>query len=127
MGQGPKPAKGKAKPAVARKSPTDEGSRVCDLEKRLAEALQRETEWLKREAEAQAQQIATAEILRVISRSPTDIQSVFETLLQRAVRLCAAGYAARRRKRRTGAAAAGYVASASEISQRTVPGTALTC
>jgi len=94
MGQGPKPAKGKAKPAVARKSPTDEGSRVRDLEKRLAEALQRETEWLKREAEAQAQQIATAEILRVISRSPTDIQSVFKTLLQRAVRLCAAGYAA---------------------------------
>src|SRR5262245_56825178 len=95
MRRGPKPTKSReAKPSVARKSPKDADSRVRDLEKRLAEALQRETEWLKREAEAQAQQIATAEILRVISRSSTDIQSVFETLLQRAVRLCAAGYAA---------------------------------
>jgi two-component system NtrC family sensor kinase len=39
-------------------------------------------------------QTATAEILRVISQSPTDIQPVFEILLQRAVRLCAAEYAA---------------------------------
>lgn len=39
-----------------------EGSRVGDLEKRLAEAL-------KREAQAQQQQTATAEILRVISSS----------------------------------------------------------
>jgi signal transduction histidine kinase len=88
MRRGPKPAKSKeAKPPVVRKSPNDEGARVRDLEKELAEAF-------KREAEAREQQSATAEILRVISQSPTDIQSVFETLLQRAVRLCAAGYAA---------------------------------
>jgi hypothetical protein len=35
MGRGPKPPKGKAKPAVARKLPKDEGARVRDLEKRL--------------------------------------------------------------------------------------------
>ena len=48
MRRGPKPAKSKeAKPPVARKSPKDDGSRVRDLEKRLAEALKREAEALQ--------------------------------------------------------------------------------
>src|SRR4029453_16206346 len=94
-------AKVDAKPPVSRRSRKSEGSSVHDLEKRLAEALRREAEALgregdalRREEQAQEQQTATAEILRVISQSPTDIQSVFETLLQRAVRLGAAGHAA---------------------------------
>src|SRR5262249_30251270 len=103
MGRDPKPAKSKeAKPPVGRKSPKDDGARVRDLEKRLEEALKGEAEASKREAEAlgqlqardrelieaQEQQAARAEILRVISSSRTDVQRFFDAIASSASRLC---------------------------------------
>jgi GAF domain-containing protein/DNA-binding response OmpR family regulator len=44
----------------------------------------------RREAEAQAQQAATREILRLIASSPTDVQSVFDAIAASATTLCEA-------------------------------------
>ena len=65
MGRGPKPTKGKAKPAVSRKSPKNEDSKVRDLEQRLAEALRREAEALR---QLQAQRLKETDALGRLDR-----------------------------------------------------------
>src|SRR5262245_29249919 len=90
MGRRAKPTKGKAeaKRPSARKSPRDDGAKVRDLEKRLAEALAQLEASHREQGEAQEQQAATGEILRVISSSPSNIQFVFDTIVRTAARLC---------------------------------------
>ena len=86
MGRGPEPTKGKAKPAVSRMSRKNGAGVPRGLEKRLAEAL-------KGKAEAQEQQEATAEILRIIGSSPGDAQPVCDAIAVNALRLCDAAAA----------------------------------
>jgi GAF domain-containing protein len=88
-------AKVEGKRPPARKTPETDDAPVRDLEKRLAEAVRREVDALVRLQtsehellESRERETATAEILRVISQSQPDLQSVLNAVAARAARLC---------------------------------------
>ena len=74
-------------PSSRRTRPKTEGAQVQDLEKRLADTLGQLQTRDRELTEAQEQQRVTSEILGVISRSPTDIQPVLDTVAEGAAHL----------------------------------------
>src|SRR6185312_10180076 len=69
-------AKSKRRQPVPKKSRPEEANSIQSLRRELAEALE--------------QQTATSEILRVIAKSPTDIQPVLNAVAENATRVCGA-------------------------------------
>ena len=96
----------KAKPRrpVVKTSVAEQAQTNGELRQQLAEALEREKTALKKLqerdqqlAEGLKQQTATNAILRMIAKSPTDTQSVLDTMAEYSARLCGADDAVIRR------------------------------
>ena len=90
MGRRAKPVKGKVsgKRSTPRRPRKD--GRISELEQRLADALGQLRTRDRELSEALQRQMATSEVLRLISRFQTDVEPVFDAIAAKALDLCRA-------------------------------------
>jgi hypothetical protein len=83
-----RPKRSSAPTAARRRGPS-----ASDLQERLETQTRELTESQKALAQSLEQQAAMAEVLNILSRSPTDLRPVFDAILAHATRLCQGNFA----------------------------------